>query len=83
MARVSLSLLVLKARQVPKLRAFYGTLGIEWTEEQHGSGPVHYSGQLGETVLELYPLPEDGTAVDGTTRLLTAVPWNSTSDDNR
>ena len=37
---------------------FYGSLGIEFTEEQHGTGPVHFAGRVGEVALEVYPLPE-------------------------
>jgi lactoylglutathione lyase len=69
MASVSLKLLVLKTRQVDKLRFFYQTLGIELGEERHGNGPVHYAGEIGEAVLEIYPLPDDGGTADSTTRL--------------
>jgi lactoylglutathione lyase len=69
MAEVHLSLLVLKTRQVEKMRAFYGALGIDLAEEQHGKGPVHFAGRIGDVVLELYPLPDDGTPTDTTTRL--------------
>lgn len=30
-------------------------LGIRFTRERHGGGPVHYSTQLDGTVVELYP----------------------------
>ena len=30
-------------------------LGVTMTEEKHGDGPVHYSVQLGEVLLEVYP----------------------------
>jgi hypothetical protein len=69
MAGVSLSLLVLKTRQVDNLRKFYGTLGIALSEEQHGKGPIHHAGRIGDTVLEIYPLPDDGSLADTTTRL--------------
>jgi lactoylglutathione lyase len=69
MGGVSLSLLVLKTRQVDRLRRFYGTLGIDLVEEQHGRGPVHFAGRVGEVVLEVYPLPEQGHEADTTTRL--------------
>jgi len=69
MGNVTLSLVVLKTRQVDALRRFYGSLGIELAEEQHGKGPVHFAGRVGDVVLEVYPLPEDGTPADGTTRL--------------
>jgi lactoylglutathione lyase len=69
MAVVELSLLVLKTRQVEALRKVYGTLGIDLVEERHGKGPVHYAGRVGDLVFEIYPLPEDETVVDTTTRL--------------
>lgn len=69
MGNVTLSLVVLKTRQVDALQKFYGSLGIELAQEQHGKGPVHFAGRLGDVVLEIYPLPEDGTPVDATTRL--------------
>ena len=69
MADVVLSLLVLKTRQIDALRKMYGTLGIELTEEKHGKGPVHYSGRIGDMILEIYPLPTGDTPVDATTRL--------------
>lgn len=65
---LSLKLLVLKTDAVERLRDFYGGLGFEFVEEQHGNGPRHYSAPLGDGILEIYPLP-DGGKVDGTTRL--------------
>lgn len=69
MGDAALSLVVLKTRQVDALCGFYSSLGIKLIKEQHGKGPVHYSGQVGETVLEIYPLPEDGAPADASTRL--------------
>jgi catechol 2,3-dioxygenase-like lactoylglutathione lyase family enzyme len=68
-AKVSLSLLVLKTRQVDDLRRFYGRLGIDFAEERHGRGPVHYARRVGDIVLEIYPLAGDDVPVDATTRL--------------
>jgi predicted enzyme related to lactoylglutathione lyase len=73
MAGISLKLLVLKTRQVDKLRAFYLALGIEFGEERHGDGPVHYAGRAGGCVLEIYPLPDDVSTADTTARLGFAV----------
>lgn len=67
-ADVSLTLLVLKTRQVDQVRTFYETLGITFTEERHGSGPLHYAGRAGDVVVEVYPLPGD-SAADASTRL--------------
>lgn len=69
MADVSLTLLVLKTRQVEQLRAFYQTLGVDLVEEQHGKGPVHFAGRAGAVVIEVYPLPDEGSPVDSSTRL--------------
>jgi lactoylglutathione lyase len=48
---VALKLLVLKTRQVERVR----TLGVSFVEKNHGNGPIHYAGRVGETVLEVYP----------------------------
>lgn len=69
MANVSLSLLVLKTRQVERLRQFYHALGIDFNEEQHGKGPVHFAGRVDGLVLEIYPLADDGFVADPSTRL--------------
>ena len=61
MADVSLTLLVLKTRQVEQVRLFYQALGIELAEERHGEGPVHFAGRVGDVVIEVYPLADDGT----------------------
>jgi catechol 2,3-dioxygenase-like lactoylglutathione lyase family enzyme len=50
-----LNLLVLKTPHLDALRTFYQTLGIQFIGEQHGTGPIHYVGRVGEVVLELYP----------------------------
>ncbi|WP_254506884.1 VOC family protein [Anatilimnocola floriformis] len=64
---VMLSLLVLKTRQLERLKDFYENLGIEFVEEKHGDGPLHFAGKLGDAVFEIYPLAS-GEA-DATTRL--------------
>jgi len=52
----TLALLVLKSRQVERLRQFYAFLGIAFTQERHGSGPEHHAATMGDVVFELYPL---------------------------
>lgn len=59
---ISLSLLVLRCADIQRSQAFYEALGLRFTREQHGQGPVHYSALLGETVIELYPDTERTTA---------------------
>ena len=73
MADVSVTLLVLKTRQVEQLRLFYQTLGIGFAEEQHGKGPVHFADRAGDVLIEVYPLRDDGSPVDSSTRLGFAV----------
>jgi predicted enzyme related to lactoylglutathione lyase len=73
METTKLDLLVLKTRHLDRLKAFYAALGIAFAEEKHGGGPTHYAGRVGEAVLELYPLPENGDPADATTRLGFAV----------
>jgi catechol 2,3-dioxygenase-like lactoylglutathione lyase family enzyme len=57
---VSLRLLVLKTRHLDRAKSFYEALGIQFVEEHHGNGPVHYSGQVGVTTIEVYPGPKTG-----------------------
>lgn len=51
----SITLIVLRCRDLPASRHFYEALGIAFTADRHGTGPDHWSGRIGETVLELYP----------------------------
>lgn len=77
MTSVKLNLLVIKTRQLDRLKEFYAALGIDFTQERHGAGPLHYAGRVGAIVLEVFPLPGDGGdggAADTTTRLGFAVP---------
>ena len=64
--------LALKTPHLEPMRAFYQAIGIAFAEEKHGNGPVHYAGKVGDTVVEIYPLPQ-GTP-DATTRLGFSVP---------
>ena len=73
MAEVSLTLLVLKTGQVENLLVFYRALGIDFVEERHAKGPLHYAGKLGEIVFELYPVTGNDP-VDATVRLGFGVP---------
>jgi catechol 2,3-dioxygenase-like lactoylglutathione lyase family enzyme len=66
---ISLRVLVLKTRHLGRARLFYEALGLHLVEESHGDGPVHYSGQVGVTTIEVYPWPEDGPALDSSVRL--------------
>jgi len=50
-----LNLLVLRCRDIEKSRAFYECVGLSFVKHAHGNGPVHYSHENHELVLELYP----------------------------
>ncbi|MCA0454483.1 MAG: VOC family protein [Chloroflexi bacterium] len=50
-----MSLLVLRTSTIETTLAFYRAFGLTFAQEQHGTGPVHYSTALGDTTLELYP----------------------------
>ncbi len=73
MSDITLTLLVLRTRQVEQLRAFYQTLGVDLVEEQHGKGSVHFAGRAGDVVIEVYPFPDDGNPVESFIRLGFAV----------
>jgi lactoylglutathione lyase len=51
----SFSLVVIRTANTEASLSFYGALGLEFAQEQHGTGPVHYSCDLGGVVLEIYP----------------------------
>jgi lactoylglutathione lyase len=63
---VKLNLLVLRVAALAEARRFYERLGMSFTEEQHGKGPLHLSANLDGTVFELYPQTESesSTSVD-------------------
>ena len=66
-------MLVLILRKLQPQQSFYQTLGVDLVEEQHGKGPVHFAGRAGAVVIEVYPLPDEGSPVDSSTRLGFAV----------
>jgi len=53
--RPSIHSMVIRTSNLERLRAFYSTLGLELVEEKHGTGPLHYSCSMDETVMEIYP----------------------------
>jgi predicted enzyme related to lactoylglutathione lyase len=55
MGKPLLTLLVLRAADVSRSLVFYKMLGFEFTEERHGTGPVHYSCEVGGVVVEIFP----------------------------
>ncbi len=51
----TLSLIVIRVIDLEASVRFYSRLGLDFTEEQHGTGPIHFSAFVGETLIELYP----------------------------
>jgi lactoylglutathione lyase len=56
--------IVLRSENLYRLAAFYQTLGLTLNLEQHGAGPEHYSGKLGETLFECCPTVKGTTQSD-------------------
>lgn len=50
-----LTLLVVKSSDPNRLKNLYEIFGLSFQQEQHGKGPIHFSCQLGDTILEIYP----------------------------
>src|SRR5258708_39784504 len=63
MSRHALNLVVLRAANLEISLKIYQSLGLEFVQEQHGNGPIHYSCEIGNTVIEIYP-GKPGTAPD-------------------
>ncbi|EEF61288.1 VOC family protein [Pedosphaera parvula] len=57
----TLALLVLRTATMEATLTFYKALGLHFTEEKHGTGPLHYSSVVGDLVFEIYP-GEPGSA---------------------
>jgi lactoylglutathione lyase len=51
----SLNLVVIRVSDLEASRRFYEGLGIQFSLEQHGSGPKHLAAELPGTVFEIYP----------------------------
>lgn len=48
------SVVVLRSQRVLDTLSFYQQVS-SWKEEKHGKGPVHYSSEWGDTLIEIYP----------------------------
>lgn len=56
-SRIGLNLVVLRCSQPRELASWYGQLLRQAVnEEKHGQGPLHFSLQIDEAVIEFYPL---------------------------
>ena len=61
--------LVLYTVDLEKTMTFYRLFGLTFVPEQHGSGPLHYSTMLGETLLEIYPASSNTLSTQNTVRI--------------
>ena len=68
------SLLVLRARDVKATVAFYEALGLKFSPERHGGGPLHFACEQEGLVLEIYPLKARQTEVNDSLMLGFRVP---------
>ena len=64
-----LTLVMIRVADLAKSSRFYYCIGLDPQLEKHGSGPEHYAGQLGDTVIELYPMTGPVPASHNTIRL--------------
>src|SRR5689334_10970371 len=55
MKKPSISLIVLRTTKMESSLAFYRVFGLEFAQEQHGTGPIHFSSEMNGTVIEIYP----------------------------
>ena len=63
-----LNLVVIRSLEPAQVVKFYSLFGMQFQEERHGSGPIHWAASLAEMVLEVYPA-KSADEVDSTTRL--------------
>lgn len=52
---VTPNLLVIRVSDLERSREWYEELGFSFVQEQHGTGPIHYSAERDGFVFELYP----------------------------
>ncbi len=70
---VNFRLLVLRTEDLKKLAAFYSLFGLEFDYHKHGNSPFHYSAEMGQMVLEIYPLAKEQANPDLNLRLGFAI----------
>lgn len=63
-----LNLIVIRSVDPSRTVTFYKMLGMDFQEEQHGSGTFHWAADLDGIVLEIYPA-KSANEVDAATRL--------------
>ncbi len=66
---MQLRLLVIRTASLPALAAFYEALGIALEYHRHDGSPMHYSGNVSGTVIEIYPLAKGQEQPDKNLRI--------------
>lgn len=72
-SEVALSLIVLRCKNLELSYRFYSLLGLQFVQEQHQNGPLHYAASLNGIVFELYPVQQSDLSCEPA-RLGFAVP---------
>lgn len=81
---MELKLLVIRTHDIKRLAEFYAKFGFVSEYHKHGNSPYHYSGTLGSTVIEIYPLAKNQTEPDKNLRIGFAIDgFDSVIDDLR
>jgi predicted enzyme related to lactoylglutathione lyase len=70
---IKLNSFTLRTRDLERAKSFYELIGLSFKPEKHGKGPAHYSCELCELLIELYPQQASNGAI-ATTRLGFEVP---------
>ncbi len=60
-----LNLVVLRARNAPRLASFYSNLGLTFVRHRHGAGPEHFTSEDAGSVFEIYPVRADAEPTRG------------------
>ena len=50
-----MDVLVIRSTQMDRVKDFLTELGLEFVQEKHGNGPVHYACERNGFVPEVYP----------------------------
>lgn len=50
-----MKIFVIRTDNLQETLEFFTKLGLSFTEEKHGDGPVHYACENNDLVFELYP----------------------------
>jgi len=59
MTNIQLNLVVIRSADLDRSAQFYKLLDLDLIKHHHGSGPEHYTCELGKVVLEIYPRQAD------------------------